>query len=134
MEAMDDPRLDKLLWCLRLYKTRPMATAACRAGRVIVGVGESKPGREVHVGEVVTVHDGGLTRTLRLVAFPPGRVAAKRLAHYVEDLTPPAEYERARQAATEHRLARQRGLGRPSKKDRREIDRLFGDEPGAGEL
>ena len=125
---MDDPRLDKWLWCVRVFKTRPLATDACRAGKVLIGELEAKPGRDIHVGEVVTVRIGALTRTLKVVGLPRSRVSAKQLAEYLGDLTPPAEYERAKQAGIEHLLARQRGEGRPTKKDRREMGRLFGFE------
>lgn len=125
---MDDPRLDKWLWSVRVFKTRPLATAACRAGHVKIGDLEAKPGRDVHVGEVVTVRLGLVTRTLRVVALPRSRVAAKQLPDYLADLTPAAEYERAKQAGIEHMLARERGMGRPTKKDRRDMGRLFGFE------
>lgn len=122
---MDDPRLDKWLWSVRVFKTRPDATAACRAGKVLIGELEAKPGRDIHVGETVTVRVGVITRTLKVLALPKSRVGAKLLAAYVEDLTPAAEYERARQAGIEHMLARERGQGRPTKKDRRDMGRLF---------
>jgi ribosome-associated heat shock protein Hsp15 len=125
---MDDPRLDKWLWSVRAFKTRPLATAACRAGKVMIGELEAKPGRDVHPGEVVTVRVGALTRTLKVVAMPRSRVAAKQVPAYMEDLTPAAEYERAKQAGIEHLLARQRGEGRPTKKERRDMGRLFGFE------
>ena len=125
---MDDPRLDKWLWSVRVFKTRPLATAACRAGKVLLGALEAKPGRNIHVGEIVTVRVGALTRTLKVAGLSRSRVAAKQLPEYLTDLTPPAEYERARQAGIEHLLARQRGEGRPTKKDRREMGRLFGFE------
>ena len=94
----------------------------------VLGELEAKPGRDIHVGEVVTVRLGALTRTLKVVGLPRTRVAAKQLPEFIQDLTPPAEYERARQAGIEHLLARQRGEGRPTKKDRREMGRLFGFE------
>jgi ribosome-associated heat shock protein Hsp15 len=122
---MDDPRLDKWLWSVRVFKTRPLATAACRAGKVLIGELEAKPGRDVHVGEIVTVHMGVVTRTLKVVGLPRSRVAAKQLPEFLTDLTPAAEYERAKQAGIEHMLARQRGMGRPTKKDRRDMSELF---------
>lgn len=125
---MDDPRLDKWLWSVRVFKTRPLATAACRAGKVLIGELEAKPGRDIHVGETVTVRVGVITRTLKVAGLPRSRVGAKQLPDFLIDLTPTAEYERARQAGIEHLLARQRGEGRPTKKDRREMGRLFGFE------
>jgi ribosome-associated heat shock protein Hsp15 len=123
---MSEGRLDKLLWSLRLYKTRPLATDACEAGRVAVGQHEAKPGRKVHAGEIIVVRLELATRTIRVTAIPASRVGAKQLPQFMDDLTPPAEYERAKQAAVEAALARQRGAGRPTKKQRREIGKFFG--------
>ena len=125
---MDDPRLDKWLWCMRVFKTRAEATAACRAGKVLISELEAKPGRDVHTGETVTVRVGAMTRTLKVIGHPRSRVAAKQLPEFMADLTPAAEYERAKQAGIEHMLARERGKGRPTKRDRREMGRLFGFE------
>jgi ribosome-associated heat shock protein Hsp15 len=125
---MDDPRLDKWLWSVRVFKTRPEATAACRAGKVLIGELEAKPGRDVHVGETVTARVGVVTRTLKVVGLPRSRVGAKQLPEFMQDLTPAAEYERAKQAGLEHMLARERGRGRPTKKDRRDMSHLFGFE------
>lgn len=122
---MDDTRLDKWLWSVRVFKTRAEATAQCRNGRVQVNGIDAKPGRDVHVGETVTAKVGLITRTLKVLAFPKSRVGAKLLPEFVEDLTPAAEYERAKQANLEHMLARERGKGRPTKKDRRDMGRLF---------
>ncbi len=121
---MDDPRLDKWLWMVRVFKTRPDATAACRAGKVLLGELEAKPGRDIHVGEVVIVRTADVTRTLKVVGFPRARVGAKLLPEYMQDLTSAAEYERAKQAAIEHHLAHERG--RPTKKDRRDMNEFFG--------
>lgn len=125
---MDDPRLDKWLWSVRVFKTRAEATAQCRNGRVQVNGLDAKPGRDVHIGEVVTARVGIVTRTLKVVGVPRSRVAAKQLPEFLQDLTPPAEYERAKQANLEHLLARERGRGRPTKKDRRDMGQLFGFE------
>jgi ribosome-associated heat shock protein Hsp15 len=123
---MENARLDKLLWSLRVYKTRPVATAACRAGHVLIGELEAKPGRDVHLGEVLVVRTGVTTRTLKVIAIPRSRISAKRLPEFMTDHTPTAEYERAKQADIEHKLARQRGMRRPTKKERRDISELFG--------
>ncbi|MBP6864257.1 MAG: RNA-binding S4 domain-containing protein [Candidatus Didemnitutus sp.] len=122
---MEDTRLDKWLWAVRVFKTRAEAAAVCRNGRVQVNGLDAKPGRDVHIGETVTAKIGMITRTLKVVGVPKSRVAAKLLPAYVQDLTPAAEYERAKQASLEHLLARERGKGRPTKKDRREMGRLF---------
>ena len=118
-------RLDKWLWATRVFKTRALATDACRAGSVAVNELVAKPAREVHAGEVVTVRQGLFTRTLRVVAVPRSRVGAKLLPEFCVDLTPPEEFERLRERSVQQLLAREKGSGRPTKKDRREIDGLF---------
>ncbi|MBI2513834.1 MAG: RNA-binding S4 domain-containing protein [Opitutae bacterium] len=125
---MDDTRLDKWLWGVRVFKTRAEAAAVCRNGRVQVNGLDAKPGRDVHVGEVVTARVGMVTRTLKVVGVPRSRVGAKQLPEFLVDLTPAAEYERAKQASVEHLLARERGRGRPTKKERRQMGELFGFE------
>ena len=122
---MDDTRLDKWLWSVRVFKTRAEAAAVCRNGRVQVNGLDAKPGRDVHVGETVTARVGMITRTLKVLGVPKSRVGAKLLSEFFQDLTPAAEYERAKQASLEHMLARERGKGRPTKKDRRDMGRLF---------
>ncbi len=124
--STNDCRLDKWLWSVRVFKTRPEATDACRAGKVLVDTLEAKPGRDVHVGEIVSVKVGLVQRTLKVLGLPRTRVGAKLLSEFLEDLTPAAEYERAKQAGLEHMLARERG--RPTKKDRRDMSQLFGFE------
>lgn len=125
-QVMPACRLDKWLWSVRAFKTRADATAACRNNTVKVNELDAKPGRDIHVGEIVNVKSGLVLRTLKVTGIPRSRIAAKQLPEFVLDLTPPAEYERARQAGLEHQLARARGLGRPTKKDRRNLSRLFG--------
>jgi ribosome-associated heat shock protein Hsp15 len=125
---MAEARLDKWLWAVRAFKTRAEATAQCRNGHVQVNGLDAKPGRDVRAGETVTAKVGIVTRTLKVVAVPRSRVGAKQLPEFMTDLTPAAEYERAKQASLEHMLARERGKGRPTKKDRRAMGRLFGFE------
>ena len=115
--------------CVRAYKTRTEAAEACRDGAVTLNGNDAKPGRDVRSGDTVTYRQGVLTRTLRAEALPRTRVGAKELAALVTDLTPPAEYERARQAKLDIFAPRGRGAGRPTKRDRRNTDRLT-DEKG----
>lgn len=114
-------RLDKWLWAVRLYKTRMQATTACRLGQVSVAGQIAKPARSLSLHEIVVIGKDNLTRTLRALALPEKRLPAKSVPEALEDLTPPEEYERARQALAEQRLntVLPRGEGRPTKKDRR---------------
>jgi ribosome-associated heat shock protein Hsp15 len=118
-------RLDKWLWAVRLFKTRSLAADAIRAGSVAINDLPAKPAREVHAGETVTVQQGLVRRTLRVVAAPVSRVGAKLVPDYCIDLTPPEEFEKARAHRIQQVLARAKGSGRPTKRERREIDRFF---------
>lgn len=119
-------RIDKWLWCVRLFKTRALATTACRAGAVLIGDVPVKPAREVRIGETVCVRQGLITRTLQVVAAPAARVAAKQVPAFCTDLTPPEEFEKVRAQRVQQFLAREKGAGRPTKRERRQLDRLLG--------
>ncbi len=118
-------RLDKWLWAVRLFKTRALASAAIQAGGVEINARPAKPAREVHPGETVTVRQGLVLRTLRVVGTPPSRVGAPLVADYCTDLTPASEWEKVREQRRQQVQAREPGSGRPTKRERREVDRLF---------
>lgn len=115
-------RLDKWLWAVRRFKVRADAAAACKAGRVFIRDVEVKPAREVRVGEIVVVREGGLRRQLEVIGLPVSRVGAKLVPHYYKDRTPAEELEEARLAAVEQASSRERGGGRPTKRERRKLD------------
>ena len=115
-------RIDKWLWAVRLFKTRSLATAACAAGHVKVDGQPIKPARPVRVGEIISARAGNLHRTIKVTALLGRRVGAKLVPNYAEDLTPPEEYERVRELNANSRpalLNYPRGMGRPTKKQRR---------------
>ncbi len=115
-------RIDKFLWAVRIYKTRTLAADALRAGRVKMGEMELKPSHEVKVGERYSISIEQLHKEIEVKALLNNRVGAKLVENYIIDLTPKEEYERiamARQYAFEKR---DRGVGRPTKRDRREIE------------
>lgn len=118
-------RIDKWLWGVRLYKTRALATAACRAGQVEISDTAVKPARTVRAGEIISVRQGVILRTVRVEAIPPSRMGAARVAEFCTDLTPPEEFQKAREMRVQQVLARDPGAGRPTKRDRRLHDQLF---------
>lgn len=119
-------RLDKWLWAVRVFKTRPLATEACRGGDVEINGLTAKPARNIHLGEVVVVHQELMTRTLQVIAVPRSRVGAKLLVDFFKELTPASEFARLREHSLQRVLARAPGAGRPTKRERRTIDQLFG--------
>ena len=113
-------RIDKWLWMVRLYKTRSIATEACNAGKVKLNGDNVKPSRDVRVGEVYEVHIGSLHKTVEVVGAPKSRVGAPRVPQYCNDLTPQSEYDRMKTLKTQE--FRPHGLGRPTKRERRQLD------------
>jgi ribosome-associated heat shock protein Hsp15 len=124
--ALPAGRLDKWLWAVRIFKTRSLASDACRAGSVAVNEQTAKPARDVRPGETVTVKQGLVLRTLKVVDVPKSRVGAKLVPNFCADLTPPEELEKARENPIQDLLEREKGSGRPTKRDRRLLDRLLG--------
>ncbi len=120
----DELRIDKWMWAVRIYKTRTLAGDSCRAGKVKIDGIAVKPSRALKLGDVMTVSIGPLTRTLKVKMLIHNRVSAKLVPDSLEDLTPVEEYERIKFMHELNAEHRDRGTGRPTKKDRRFIDRL----------
>jgi ribosome-associated heat shock protein Hsp15 len=121
---MQGLRIDKWLWAVRVYKTRSMATDACRNGRVKVGGQAVKPSHEVKIEEVVIINLHAITRTVRVKELLQNRVSAALVPNYLEDLTPQEEYDKLKVKHDMKHEFRPRGTGRPTKKERRLIEKL----------
>lgn len=119
-------RLDKWLWALRVYKTRSDAGEACRGSAVRLNGSIAKPSAKVRVGDTVVARTTALTRTLAVKALIEQRVGAALVPEYADDQTPDSEYEKAREQRANARVFRHEGGGRPTKKDRRDIEKLIG--------
>lgn len=122
---MDSVRIDKYLWAIRVYKTRTDATEACRGGKVSVGGVSVKPSREVKAGEVVEARKGPVIYTYKILAPLEKRVGAKEVERYAENLTPQSELDKLKTPVETFFIRRDRGTGRPTKKERREMDSLY---------
>jgi len=125
-------RLDKWLWAARVFKTRALATDACRQGRVTIAGQPAKPARDVKIGDILVVKKYEVTCTFKVLQLLDRRVGAPVAAQYVEDLTPPAEYEKPRQPDFRPLFVRPPGAGRPTKKERRALDSLFPEDSEFG--
>lgn len=119
-------RVDKWLWAVRVFKTRTSASSACTAGRVRVGDEVAKPATKIRAGDVVEARRGDRTIVYRVVGVVEKRVGAKLVEELAEDLSPPVAPRRAARTDAPPGGARARGEGRPTKKERRDIDRLRG--------
>ena len=120
----DSIRIDKWLWAVRFYKTRTQAADACKGGKVKMGGVNAKPSREVKVGDIIELHHNYIRRTVKVKVTTKNRVAAKLVPGLMEDLTPPEEFEKLEMMKQLNQEKRQRGTGRPTKKDRRTIEKI----------
>jgi ribosome-associated heat shock protein Hsp15 len=118
-------RIDKWLWAVRIFKTRSQATEACKKGRVFAGDFPVKPSREVHRGEVIKVKKPPITCSYKVLELAEKRMSAKLAAGFVEDITPPDELKLLDNQKDMGWSIRERGTGRPTKKDRRTLDDFF---------
>ena len=124
---MTEVRIDKYLWSIRAYKTRSEATDACKGGKVRVNGNDIKPSRDVRVGDVIAVRKGAVTYTYKVLALIDKRQGAALVPNYAENLTPQEELDKLRAPVETFFLKRDRGTGRPTKKDRRQMDDLWDD-------
>lgn len=122
---MADTRIDKYLWAIRAFKTRSEATDACNGGKVKLNELSVKPAKPVHPGDVIAVRKGAAQFTWRVIAPLEKRVGAPLVPQYAENLTPQSELDKLRAPVETFFLKRDRGMGRPTKKDRRTMDALW---------
>lgn len=120
----EEVRIDKYLWAIRVFKTRSQATDACRSGKVLIREQQVKPSREVQPGDEVTVRLSQITRTFRVDALLSNRVSAKLVDQYATDLTSDEEYEKLKMKHKTNYEYRKKGVGRPTKRERRMIEKL----------
>jgi ribosome-associated heat shock protein Hsp15 len=122
----DEARIDKWLWASRIFKTRTIAADACKNGRVAVNDVNVKPSRMVKVGDKISVRKPPVTYSFRILKTIEQRVGAKLLPEIYENITTPDQYELLEMNRISGFVDRQRGTGRPTKKDRRAMDAFVG--------
>jgi ribosome-associated heat shock protein Hsp15 len=115
-------RIDKFLWAVRYFKTRNIASEACKKGMVSINKVKAKPSKEVYPMDLLEVRKNQINYTLEVLDLPPSRVAAKLVDIYRKDTTPKENLETAKVIQAAQRYYREKGSGRPTKKDRRDLD------------
>lgn len=120
--ASTEARLDKWLWAARIYKTRTLASDACKNGRITINGAQAKPSRTVKTGDEVGVKKAPITYTFRVLSPIEKRVGAKLLPEILENITAPEQYELLEMSKISGFVDRARGTGRPTKKERRALD------------
>ncbi|MBL0063953.1 MAG: RNA-binding S4 domain-containing protein [Bacteroidetes bacterium] len=127
METPTQIRVDKWLWAVRQYKTRSLATKACEQGKIIIQGQAVKPSRHVKIGEEIKLKRTGLVKTLKVLNLTSNRLNAKLVSEYAEDLTPPEEIAAYKARASRVTIFRDPGTGRPTKRERRDLDDFMGE-------
>lgn len=122
---MESVRIDKFLWAIRVFKTRSEAAEACKGNRVKVNDADAKPSRDVKVGDVITVRKAAVYYKWKVLGLIENRVGAQLVPQYAENQTPQEELDKLKAPVETFFVKRDRGTGRPTKKDRRTIDAMW---------
>ena len=115
-------RIDKYLWCVRYYKTRTIATKSCKKGAVKINEKSVKPSRDVYPGDTIEVRINQIIYRLQVLHLPLNRVGAQLVGIYRNDITPKEAFEKTELLKYAKDYYRKKGTGRPSKKDRRDLE------------
>lgn len=123
---MEEVRVDKWLWAVRIFKTRTIAADACKKGRVAIENVSVKPSRSIRIGDIIDVKKPPITFSLKVLALADKRMSAKLVPQFMENITPPDQYELLELNKLSGFVDRQRGTGRPTKKERRDLEQFTG--------
>lgn len=123
-------RVDKFLWCVRYYKTRSIATKACKKGHIKVNGEVAKPSREVFPTDQIEIRKNQIDYKIEVIEIPQSRRGAKWVRLYIMDITPKENLEKLDLLKFEKSQGREKGTGRPTKKDRRELDEWYEEQAG----
>ncbi len=126
LQEKQGERIDKFLWSVRLFKSRSIATEECKKGRILVGGQPVKPAFPVSPGATLTVRKPPVTYTYLVTGLPVSRVGAPLVGNYITDLTPPEEKDKLLAGKAVNGF-RPRGSGRPTKRERRELEDFMGE-------
>ncbi len=118
----DQARIDKWLWAVRIYKTRSIAAEACKKGHISIGDRTAKPAHNIRVGDIINVKKAPITYSFRVLKCAENRVGAKLVPELMENITSQELYEILEMSKISGFIGRQRGTGRPTKKERRDLD------------
>ena len=119
---MNEVRIDKWMWATRIFKTRTIAVEACKKGRISINNVTIKPSRMIKIGDVIEVRKPPITYSFEVLDLTQNRVGAKLVPNFLKNVTPPEQYEILELSRISGFVDRAKGTGRPTKKDRRNID------------
>ena len=118
-------RIDKYLWCIRVFKTRSIASEACKKGHVKLENTNCKPSKEVYGNELISIRKNQIDYKIKVLDIPKSRIGAKLVDLYRKDITPKEAFEKTELLKYTKDYYRKKGTGRPTKKDRRDIDGYY---------
>ena len=122
---MPEARIDKWMWATRIFKTRTIAAEACKKGRICINGAQAKPSRMVKLGDVIQVKKPPITYSFKVLQAIEKRVGAKLVPEMMENVTTPDQYELLEMSKISGFVGSAKGTGRPTKKDRRDLDEFF---------
>lgn len=122
---MSEARIDKWLWTVRIFKTRTIAAEACKRGRVQINHSDTKPSKDIKIGDTIIVRKPPVNYSFIVKGIPKNRVGAKLLTDYLENITTPDELQKLQNDVWAFQGVRDRGTGRPTKKDRRILENIM---------
>jgi ribosome-associated heat shock protein Hsp15 len=128
MAHLEQVRIDKFLWAVRLFKTRSIAADAIKKGRITMGGAQVKSSRNVKKGDVISVRVAPAVRSFLILELAQNRMGAKLVPDHIKEVTPPDQLEILELQRLANSMNRRKGLGRPTKKERRDLDNFFDDD------
>ena len=129
MEKERNSRIDKWLWCVRIFKTRAIASEYCKKARVFINGNPIKPSKEIHIGDIIAVRRPPVTYSFCVKGIPRNRIGAKLTPEFLENITPKDELQKLDPDFMAFYGNRDKGTGRPTKKERRSIDGVLDSSP-----
>lgn len=123
----EEVRIDKWLWAMRLFKTRSIAADACKKGKIMMSGQNLKPSRTIKVGDIIQIRKSPIIYSFRVLALTENRLGAKLVPEYMENVTTPDQYELLEITKISGFINRDKGTGRPTKKNRRDLDEFLSD-------
>ena len=125
MNQLDEVRIDKWLFAVRLFKTRGQATEACRRGKIKLNESQAKAAKSIKLGDIINIRQSPMIRSLEVIGLTERRIGAKLVENFAKDITPKEEWDKFYKSKSNRTENQNKFQGRPSKKERRLIDQFM---------
>ena len=125
MNQLDEIRIDKWLFAVRLFKTRGLATEACKRGKIKLNESQAKAAKTIKLGDIINIRQSPMIRSLEVIGLTERRIGAKLVENFAKDITPKEEWDKFYKSKSNRTESQNKSQGRPSKKERRLIDQFM---------